>query len=266
MSNDFYDIDMMQTLNDIAEEIKKKNVNRSELYNKYQIAKANLENLYKSSDNQIEDEINKLQHIARENGSQLEKYATFNVKDLGEIIAKFLTDTENRKFYYKQMKVEYKKEENYDGFTWLNDRERQYYARNSFSHKLLFYNTIAYDDINEDVIYSFKQLKELTCFEYRPYPSDIIEIYSLFVHVSTLAEDRFDEVTLDLHKHSDFKMDNKTNAIELRTKIIAFVDSLINYRIYHELEHITKEKLENFEQDYVLKYNKNDDNSRKLTK
>ncbi len=266
MLNDFYDIDMMQTINNLAEEIKKKNVSRSELYNKYQIAKDNSENLYKSSDNQIENEINKLQHIARENGSQLEKYATFNVKDLGKIIAKFLTDAENRKFYYKQMKVEYKKEEKYDGFTWLNDRERQYYARNSFSHKLLFYNTIAYDDINEDAIYSFKQLKELTCFEYRPYPSDIIEIYKLFVHVLTLTEDRFDKVTLDLHKHHDFKMDNKTNAIELRIKIIEFVDTLINYRIYHKLENITKEDLEKFEQEYVLNYNKKDDNSRKLTK
>ena len=268
MANDFYDIDIMRSINDIAEEINKKNVSRSELYDKYQIVKTNLENLYKSSDKQVEDEINKLQHIAGEKGSELEKCSIFTVKDLGEIIAKFLSDIEDKKFYYKQMKVEYKKEEKYDGFTWLNDQERQYYARNSFLHKPLFYNTITYDDINEDAIYSFKDLRELACFEYRSYPSDIIEIYSLFIHVLTLAEDRFDEVTLDLHKHPNFTLENKTNAIELRIKIIEFVDTLINYRIFHnlDLESITKEDLEKFEQEYVLNYNKKDDNSRKLTK
>ncbi len=240
MPNDFYDIDMMQTLNDIAEELDKKNVSRKELLK------------------ELEDGVYKLLDGAEEKGRKLAKCSTFNVKVLGEIIAKFLTDTENKKFYFKQIKIEYNHACYYDGFNGFNEQEIQYFAEISHTHNVLFYNTIAYDNINENKIYSLKELKELTCFEYHSYPSDIIEIYNCYIP--------FDEYKLNLDKHPNFTLENKTNAIDSRIKIIEFVDTLINYRIYHNLENITKEELANFEQEYVLKYNKKEDNSRKLTK
>ena len=258
MSNDFYDIDMMQTINNLAKEMDKKNESREKLYNEYQINKAKLEKLYKNDDKQLEDEAYKILDSASKKGAELEICSTFSVKDLGEIIAKFLTDidTRNRKFYFKQIKVKYKEEDynNYNRF---------------YSNELFFYNAIAYDDINEDAIYSFKELNELTCFEYCTYNYGNykqVKIYNLFVQESYLSAESSDKIKLYLNKNDDFTLKKKINAFDLRCKIIEFVDTLINYRIYHELENITKEELENFEQEYVLKYNKIDDNSRKLTK
>ena len=62
MPNDFYDIDMMQTLNDIAEELDKKNASRKELLK------------------ELEDEVYKLLDGAEEKGRKLAKCSTFNVK------------------------------------------------------------------------------------------------------------------------------------------------------------------------------------------
>ncbi len=256
MLNNFeklYDINMIQKVNNLVEEMEKKNATRKNLYSEYQITKDNLRKLYKETDKHLENEAYKLLNSARAKGRVIAEHSKFNVKDLGEVIAKYLTniDSENRTFYYKQMKVNY----------------------NPVDEDLRLYNVIAYADIDENIMYSFKDLKELTCFEYRPYlwdhDTDNTRIYDgveASIQCRIPEDERVREIEGKIYKHPDFTMMNKTNAIDLRIKIIEFVDTLINYRIYHNLENITKEELESFEQEYVLKYNKKDDNSRKLTK
>ena len=272
MPNDFYDIDMIQTISDIVEEMDRKNKSKKELYKEYQIIRENLRKLYKNSYKELENDVYKLLNNARKKESELTKCSSFDVKDLGEIIAKFLTDTENREFYFKQIKVNYNIDDYYDEFYgYLTEDEKRNYILNSHDNPILSklpreYNVIAYYNLDENLDYTFKELKGLTCFEYRPIYNKIIKIYNLLIHEPSISTKKADDIKLDLDKHPDFKMDNKRNAIELRIKIIEFVDALINYRIYHNLESITKEDLEKFEQEYILKYNKKEDNSRKLTK
>ncbi len=245
-----YDINMIQEVNNLIEEMDKKNALRKYLYSEYQITK---DVLYKNTDKQLENEAYKLLNSAMAKGRVIVEHSKFNVKDLGEVISKYLTDidSENRTFYYKQMKVNYGPKE----------------------EDTIVYNVIAYADIDENIMYSFKDLKELTCFEYRPsiwdYDTDNIRIYAglgELIQCRMPEDERIREIKVKIDKHYDFTMENKTNAIDLRGKIIEFVDTIINYRIYHNIENITKEDLEKFELEYVLKYNKKEDKRRKLTK
>ena len=256
MLNDFdelYDINMIQEVINLIEELDKKNEKRKNLYSEYKINIDNLRTLYENTDKQLADEAYELLDSAMAKGRVIVEHSKFNVKDLGDVIAKYLTDidNENRKFYYKQIKVNYGSKE----------------------EDAKVYNVIAYADIDENRTYSFQELKELTCFEYRSsiwdYDTENTGIYTglgELIQCRIPEDERVREIRVKIDKHYDFTLENKTNAIDLRGKIIEFVDTLINYRIYHKLENITKEDLEKFELEYVLIYNKKEDKRRKLTK